>query len=191
MILASASPRRIDIMKQAGFSVRVCPQSVDETPRLGEHPTELVGRLARNKASACANTCETDEIVIAADTIVWDEAHHVLGKPSDEADAARMLRMLSGKKHHVSTGVAIWAHGRFITFVETTDVWFFELSDKEIEAYVATGDPMDKAGAYGYQSYGCTLVERIEGDYYNVVGLPIGRLAKELAKLTDTNKEQQ
>ena len=190
MILASASPRRIDILKQAGFSVRVCPQDIDERILFNEHPADLVRRLAYTKASACADTCETDEIIIAADTIVWDETGHILGKPTDETDAARMLRMLSGKKHHVSTGVAIWAHGSITTFVETTDVWFFELSDKEIEAYVATGDPMDKAGAYGYQSFGCTLVERIEGDYYNVVGLPIGRLAKELAKLSKTAEEQ-
>ena len=191
MILASASPRRVDILKQAGFSVLVRPQDVDETPLVDEHPTELVKRLACAKASACANSCTVNETIIAADTIVWDEDGHVLGKPANEADAKAMLHMLSGKRHHVSTGVAIHANGRLISFVETTDVWFFELSDREIEAYVATGDPLDKAGAYGYQSLGCTLVERIEGDYYNVVGLPIGRLVKELAKLTDTNEEQQ
>ena len=180
MILASASPRRIDILRQAGYSPTVCPQDVDETPLEGEHPRALVERLARAKAAACAEACGTDETIVAADTIVWDEDGDVLGKPANEAEAAVMLRTLSGRRHHVSTGVAVVAGGALSSFVETTDVWFFELNDEEIAAYVATGDPLDKAGAYGYQSLGCTLVERIEGDYYNVVGLPIGRLVREL-----------
>ena len=180
MILASASPRRIDILRQAGFSPAVCPQDVDETPLPDEHPCALVERLARAKAAACANSCGFDETIVAADTIVWDEDGDVLGKPASEAEAATMLRTLSGKRHHVSTGVAFVMDGEVSSFVETTDVWFFELSDAEIAAYVATGDPLDKAGAYGYQSLGCTLVERIDGDYYNVVGLPIGRLVREL-----------
>lgn len=190
MILASASPRRIAILKQAGYSPAVRPQDVDEAALPGEHPKELVERLAKAKAMACANACGPSEPIVAADTIVWDEDGHVLGKPATEAEAASMLRTLSGARHHVSTGVAIIANGTLTTFVETTDVWFFELTDAEIEAYVATGDPLDKAGAYGYQSLGCTLVERIEGDYYNVVGLPIAKLVRELAKLDSLEKEQ-
>ena len=183
MILASASPRRIDILHQAGFDPIVRPQDVDETPLAGEHPTSLVLRLARAKAHACADTCEPGQTVVAADTIVWDEDGDVLGKPASDAEARAMLRTLSGRAHHVSTGVCLVRDGRERAFVETTDVHFFELTNEEIDAYVATGDPLDKAGAYGYQSLGCTLVERIEGDYYNVVGLPIGRLVRELAKL--------
>ena len=180
MILASASPRRIDILRQAGFSPEICPQDVDETPHAGEQPKELVERLARAKATACARAQGEGDIIVAADTIVWDEDGHVLGKPFDETEAKAMLQTLSGRRHHVSTGVAIYADGTLSSFVETTDVWFFPLSNEEIDTYVATGDPLDKAGAYGYQSLGCTLVERIDGDYYNVVGLPIGRLTKEL-----------
>ena len=180
MILASASPRRIDILRQAGYSPTVCPQDVDETPREDEHPCALVERLARTKATACAVAYGTDETIVAADTIVWDEDGDVLGKPTNDAEAAAMLHTLSGKRHHVSTGVAVIVDGELSSFVETTDVRFFRLTDEEIAAYVATGDPLDKAGAYGYQSLGCTLVERIEGDYYNVVGLPIGRLVRVL-----------
>lgn len=190
MILASASPRRIDILHQAGFSPSVCPQDVDETALDGEHPTALVERLARSKAAACAEACGTDETIVAADTIVWDEDGDVLGKPADKAEATAMLRTLSGKRHHVSTGVAIVVGGALSSFVETTDVWFFPLTEGEIEAYVATGDPLDKAGAYGYQSLGCTLVERIEGDYYNVVGLPVGRLMRVLATHSTKGEER-
>ena len=183
MILASASPRRIDILHQAGFNPVVCPQDVDETPREGEHPTHLVERLSCAKARACAKAYDAGETIVAADTIVWDEDGDVLGKPADEAEAAEMLRTLSGRAHHVSTGVCVISGGRERSFVETTDVHFFKLSDADINAYVATGDPLDKAGAYGYQSLGCTLVERIEGDYYNVVGLPIGRLVRILREI--------
>lgn len=179
MILASQSPRRIEILQLAGFDPEVRPQDVDETPLASESPVELVERLSRRKALACAVDAPADEVIIAADTIVWmgDEE---LGKPSDAADARRMLGLLSGKTHHVSTGVCIVRGERERSFVETTDVTFFELTDEEIDAYVETGDPLDKAGAYGYQSKGCTLVRRIEGDYFNVVGLPIGRLVREL-----------
>ena len=183
MILASASPRRIDILRQAGFSPTVCPQDVDETPLPGEHPAALVKRLAHLKAHACADALDHDELVVAADTIVWEEDGDVLGKPADADEARAMLRTLSGRAHHVSTGVCLVEGQRERSFVDTTDVRFFDLTDAEIDAYVATGDPLDKAGAYGYQSLGCTLVEGIRGDYYNVVGLPIARLVRELALL--------
>lgn len=183
MILASASPRRIDILHQVGLSPTVSPQDVDETPLPDEHPTALVERLSRAKARACVEATATDELVIAADTIVWDEDGDVLGKPADPEEARTMLRTLSGRTHHVSTGVCLLAGDVERSFVETTDVAFLELTDDQIDAYVATGDPLDKAGAYGYQSLGCTLVEGIRGDYYNVVGLPIGRLMRELELL--------
>lgn len=183
MILASASPRRIDILHQVGLSPTVSPQDVDETALPDEHPTALVERLSRAKAHACVEATATDELVIAADTIVWDEDGDVLGKPADPEEARAMLRTLSGRTHHVSTGVCLLAGDVERSFVETTDVRFFELTDDQIDAYVATGDPLDKAGAYGYQSLGCTLVEGIRGDYYNVVGLPIGRLMRELELL--------
>lgn len=180
MILASASPRRVEIMRLAGLTPAVAPQDVDETRRPGEHPVALVERLARSKAAACAATAPAGETVVAADTIVWDENGDVLGKPRDADDARTMLRRLSGRTHHVSTGVCLARDTRAESFVETTDVTFWPLTNAEIDAYVATGDPLDKAGAYGIQSKGLTLVRRIEGDYYNVVGLPIGRLLREL-----------
>lgn len=190
MILASGSPRRVDILAQVGIACEVRPQEVDERPRVGEHPLRLVERLARLKCQSALDTCLVDdagEIVLAADTIVWLDGL-TLGKPKDRTDARRMLRELSGHTHHVSTGVcharvevvAGLPYGELRSFVETTDVSFFELSDEEIDAYVATGEPLDKAGAYGYQARGCKLVERIVGDYYNVVGLPIGRLLREM-----------
>lgn len=190
MILASQSPRRIDILRQVGIEPDVRPQDVDETPLAGEHPKAMVARLAQMKADAAAeSTTRADEgqIIVAADTIVWmDDVE--FGKPVDDEDAARMLRELSGRTHHVTTGVAVVKLGewgvpeRRARFTTTTDVTFFDLTDEEIAAYVATGEPRDKAGAYGYQAGGCTLVRRINGDYYNVVGLPIGHLLRVLTK---------
>ena len=186
MILASSSPRRLDILRQAGIEPTVRPQDVDETPLAGESPESLVERLARMKALSAAEEAQ-GETVLAADTIVWMDGE-LLGKPADEADARRMLSELSGRSHHVSTGVCAIARAgeadmELRSFVETTEVRFFELTDEQIAAYVATGEPMDKAGAYGYQAKGCILVESIDGDYYNVVGLPIGRLMRVLADM--------
>ena len=179
MILASQSPRRIELMRDAGFDVQVIPADIDESARPGEGPFELVERLARAKAEAVSSAhAAPGETVVAADTIVALDGE-LLGKPADEADARRMLRALSGKTHQVATGVCI-AHGeRIDSFVDITDVTFYELSDAEIDAYVATGEPMDKAGAYGIQgTYGRMLVERIDGDFYNVVGLPIAKVVR-------------
>ena len=186
MILASSSHRRLAILRQAGLEPEVRPQDIDETPLSGESPESLVERLARTKAlSAAADAA--GRTVIAADTIVWMDGE-LLGKPADAADAVRMLSELSGRSHHVSTGVCAIAQAgtagqKLRSFVETTEVRFFELTPAQIEAYVDTGEPMDKAGAYGYQAKGCTLVESIAGDYYNVVGLPIGRLLRILADM--------
>ena len=187
MILASQSPRRIELMREAGYEFRVIPADIDETPHEGEGPIELVGRLARDKALAVArDAAETGELVVAADTIVavGDE---VLGKPADGADARRMLRDLSGRTHQVATGVCLALAGigaEPVSFVDVTDVTFYPLTDAEIDAYVASGEPLDKAGAYGIQGTGGRmLVKKIDGDFYTVVGLPIARVARAIAEL--------
>lgn len=185
MILASQSPRRIELMREAGFDVTVIPADIDETALPGENPFALVERLARAKAAAVAAAHgEPGEIVVAADTIVT-LGGEILGKPHDEADAHRMLGELSGRTHQVATGVCIARAGAdpasARSFTDVTDVTFYELTDAEIDAYVTSGEPMDKAGAYGIQgTRGRMLVRGIDGDFYNVVGLPIARLAREL-----------
>ncbi len=184
MILASQSPRRIELMQEAGFTFRVLPADIDETPRDGESPTDLVRRLSRTKARSVADAhAEPGETVVAADTVVSIDGE-LLGKPADDADAHRMLRELSGRTHQVATGVCIMAAGRpqdAESFVEVTDVTFYPLTDEEIDAYIASGEPRDKAGAYGIQGVGGRmLVRRIDGDFYNVVGLPIARVARAL-----------
>lgn len=189
MILASASPRRRELLAACGLDVRVRPADIDEHRLKGEGPTELVQRLAEGKARAAYEALEEplDDVLLAADTIVWDEQGDVLGKPADASDAAHMLRLLSGKTHHVSTGVCIIVPGaegpREASFVETTDVTFCHLSEAEIGAYVASGEPMDKAGAYGIQGLGRMLVSGIRGDYPNVVGLPVNRTLREIDAL--------
>ena len=191
MILASQSPRRIELMREAGYDFRVIPADIDETPRDGEGPIELVGRLARAKALAVANQHgEAGELVVAADTIVAHD-DEVLGKPRDAADARRMLRELSGRTHQVATGVCLAIAGedaaRAVSFVDVTDVTFYPLADAKIDAYVASGEPLDKAGAYGIQGVGGRmLVTKIDGDFYTVVGLPIARVARAIEELERT-----
>lgn len=188
MILASQSPRRIELMHEAGYDFRVIPADIDETPQVHEGPLELVARLSLDKAAFSASTSAyPGELVVAADTIVAIDGE-VLGKPEDEADAHRMLRELSGRTHQVATGVAlIVAHATRVepvSFVEVTDVTFFDLTDDEIDGYVKSGEPMDKAGAYGIQGVGGRmLVKKIDGDFYNVVGLPIARTVRAIARL--------
>ena len=191
MILASQSPRRIELMREAGYDFRVIPADIDETPREGETPFELVGRLAASKASSVAEaSAAPGELVVAADTIVAIDGE-LLGKPTDTQDACRMLRELSGRTHQVATGVSIVAGGSAqpaVSFVDITDVTFFPLSDEEIERYVASGEPMDKAGAYGIQGVGGRmLVRKIDGDFYNVVGLPIARTVRAIEALAAQN----
>lgn len=187
LVLASGSPRRIELLTEAGFTPLVAPQDVDETALEGEAPEHLVERLARLKAtSALTNSpaCAGD-VIIAADTIVTLNGE-LLGKPADEADARRMLAELSGNKHQVKTGVCIALAGetpenaKLVSFVDSSDVEFYELTAEEISAYVATAEPMDKAGAYGIQGLGRALVKSINGDYFNIVGLPVARLLREL-----------
>ncbi len=170
-------------MREAGYDARIIPADIDESALPGEGPFELVERLARAKAETVATGhAEPREAVVAADTIVALDGA-LLGKPSDEADASRMLHALSGTTHQVATGVCIVRDGGTESFVDITDVTFYELSDAEIEAYIATGEPMDKAGAYGIQGqYGRMLVEKIDGDFYNVVGLPIAKVVRALSR---------
>lgn len=180
MILASASPRRRQLLEEAGLSPTVVPAQADETPLPDESPTQLVERLACLKAHAslAAESPARGEIVLGADTIVWRDGI-ALGKPSSDEDARSTLRRLSGRRHHVSTGVCVALAGLGGTvaaeesFVRTTEVLFRELSEDEIDAYVASGEPRDKAGSYGIQGLGRLLVSKIDGDYFNVVGLPV------------------
>lgn len=193
MILASQSPRRRELLAAAGFELAVAPARIDETRHDGEAPLELVSRLAREKAQACRSRLSevpADGLLVAADTIVWTDESIVLGKPADAADARRMLRALSGRTHHVSTGVSALLLSPTAeqldarSFVETADVTFWPLEETVIDAYVATGEPFDKAGSYGIQGAGRLLVQVMCGDYATVVGLPIARLVRELATLT-------
>ena len=185
MILASQSPRRIELMREAGYNIRVIPADIDETPFDSEAPLTLVERLARAKAAAvAAEHAEPNELTVAADTIVTFDGK-ILGKPANEDEARTMLRELSGRTHQVATGVCIVKAGdataphaaESLSFVDVTDVTFYELTEEQIERYVASGEPMDKAGAYGIQGRGCVLVEGIDGNYHNVVGLPTCLLA--------------
>jgi len=171
IILASGSPRRAEILESAGIAfVREIPPYVDETPSPGELPLDYVSRLALEKASAI--TVDPSRIVLGADTTVVIEGE-ILGKPSDAGDAARMLRRISGRMHEVITGICLINGRGQIVDAASTRVWFAALSDSEIEDYVASGEPMDKAGAYGIQGLASKFVTRIEGCYFNVMGLPI------------------
>ena len=172
IILASKSPRRQELLGLLGLPFTVRVADIDETLTPCP-PAEAVGLLSRKKAAAVPHT--EQEIVIGADTIVVLDGQ-ILGKPTDKADAFRMLRFLSGRRHQVMTGVTVLQGDRAVTATEVTEVSFRQLSDEEILSYIATGDPMDKAGSYGIQTGGALFVDGICGDYYNVVGLPVCRL---------------
>jgi septum formation protein len=178
LVLASASPRRRELLTQAGFSFRVHPAHIPEDPLPGEDPIAYVVRLAREKAQAVfAQLSTTTEspaklAVLGADTTVTLD-NQILGKPEDTADAARMLRLLSGRTHRVITGVAVVTAERTEVAAEATAVRFLTLSEAEIAAYIATGEPTDKAGAYAIQGRAARWIPRVEGCYFNVVGLPI------------------
>jgi septum formation protein len=173
LILASASPRRYELLRNAGIPCTVQPADVDETPWSGETPRGYAERLAREKALAVSRT-RPEDLVLGADTIVVVEKT-ILGKPRDAQDAARMLRMLSGRVHRVVTGVCVVGPtgSEARTASETTLVTMSEISDEEIRFYIATGEPMDKAGAYAIQGMASRWIPHIEGDYSNVVGLPV------------------
>ena len=182
IILASQSPRRKELLERMGIQdFETISPNVDESAFHGLPPEELVRRLSAEKAAAVAGKVGEDAIVIAADTVVALEGA-VLGKPADELDAFKMLSALSGVRHQVYTGVTVCRGGEKQTAREVTDVTFRELSEREIEDYISTGEPMDKAGAYGIQGYGALLIQGISGDYYNVMGLPVCRLSGMLAR---------
>jgi septum formation protein len=174
--LASNSPRRKELLRQIGLDFRVDPADVDERVLPGESPQGYALRVALDKARVAAARAGTG-IVIAADTIVVLD-NEILGKPADAGDAERMLMKLSGRVHRVITGLAVMdaATGKMLTRASTTRVWFRSLAAGEIISYVATGEPLDKAGAYGIQERGALLVEKIDGCYFNVVGLPLSLL---------------
>ena len=171
------------LLAQAGFDFEVITSDVDEVIDPTLTPEKLVMSLAGQKAQAVAVSF-TDCVVIGSDTVVVLDGR-VLGKPKDETDAVNMLQSLSGRTHEVYTGVCIAFAGETHCFFECTKVKFCELDDEQIKAYVATKEPMDKAGAYGIQGKGCVLVEGIEGDYFNVVGFPVSRFCREYKKLVD------
>lgn len=169
-MLASASPRRQGLLKNAGVEFVVRPADIEEVPRVGEAPLAFAERMAREKARTARHSA--DEIILAADTVVG-VADEILGKPVDADDAARMLRLLSGKTHQVITSVCLSGEEFEDVQSETTRVEFAGISDGDIRHYISTGDPMDKAGAYAIQGGASKWIVRVEGDYYNVVGLPM------------------
>jgi septum formation protein len=188
LILASASPRRRELLAQAGYTFEVHPAHVTEDLRPGEDAIAYVVRLAREKALSVfteissKSSAPPQVVVLGADTTVTLDSH-ILAKPEDAADAARMLRMLSGRTHRVITGIAIATAKGVEVAAEVTGVQFRTLSDAEIDAYVATGEPMDKAGAYGIQGLAAKWIPRVEGCYFNVVGLPLALVATMLEQL--------
>ena len=207
LVLASASPRRRELLQQAGFAFELQVAGIDETRRTGESPADYVRRLALEKAQAVSAALtpgsENPEpgkpdflehpidpvdavdaaecVVLGADTTVV-LAGEVLNKPADRAEAERMLRALAGRTHQVLTGVAVVCSQCVLTHVEATDVMFRELSEDELQTYLDSGDALDKAGAYGIQGYAARWIPRIEGDYFNVVGLPIAAVVKMLGQ---------
>ena len=181
LILASASPRRQELLKLFGVPFVVRVADIDETMDPSASPFDEVGRVSRMKALAIPRTGD-DDVVIAADTIVVCEGR-VLGKPHSDAEAAEMLRLLSGRDHQVMTGCTIAWGSKTETFTEVTDLHFRPLRETEIARYVASGEPMDKAGSYGIQGGAALFCERMVGDYYNVMGLPVCRLGELLRKM--------
>jgi len=174
LILASQSPRRRELLGLTGLDFTIRVADIDETMDLSKAPYDEVARVSRLKALAVAR--KPEDVVVAADTIVVCD-HQVRGKPRRAADAFRMLRLLAGRDHQVMTGMTVLRGDEVITCTEVTDIHFRDLSDGEIRAYIATGDPMDKAGSYGVQGGAALFVTRLEGDFYNVMGLPVCRLA--------------
>lgn len=171
IILASASPRRKEILELAGFEFKVIPTDVNETLPKVMSPAETVEYLSKIKAYPLKND---EDMIIGSDTVVSIDGK-IIGKPKDEEDAFNILKTLSGRTHEVFTGVTILYNGEEITFSEKTDVEFYELSDDEIKTYISTKEPNDKAGAYGIQGKACKFVKKVNGDYFNVIGFPIAK----------------
>ena len=189
LYLASASPRRRELLALAGYSFAVMPADADETVPAGVVPRDAAALLAGRKADAAARLPEflarraPGDVILAADTVV-DLGGKILGKPKDREDAKRILLSLSGRRHSVHTGFCVLAGAKKMCGVESTAVEFYPLTQEEIETYLDTGEPMDKAGAYGIQGRGALFVRRIAGDYYTVVGLPIARIDRILRALS-------
>lgn len=185
LVLASASPRRRELLTQAGYTFRVEAADIPEDPLPGEDPIAYVTRLAREKAEAIRSrlASENTAIILGADTTVVVD-RQILGKPASAEDAARMLRLLSGRTHQVITGVAALSATQTLTAAEITAVQFFSLSESEIAAYVSTGEPIDKAGAYAIQGRAACWIPAIHGCYFNVVGLPLALVSTLLAALS-------
>ena len=180
IILASASPRRKEILELADLKFDVMPSDAQEITTKTA-PNEVVMELASIKAKDIYKKSEKQSMIVGADTVVAYQGQ-ILGKPTDKADAKRMLTMLSGQTHEVYTGVCVIEDGKTKTFYEETKVTFYEISEDEIERYIETGEPMDKAGSYGIQGKAAVFIKGIEGDYYNVVGFPIARFLQEIRK---------
>ena len=180
IVLASGSPRRQELLRRIGVTAfDVVKPEADESCPAGLTAQETVAHIARAKAEAAKQLTAPEDIVITADTMVFLDDER-LGKPRDEADALRMLTELSGRHHTVCTGVTVRQGDKAIAFTTTTDVYFRAATEAELRAYIATGEPMDKAGAYGIQGVGSLLVERIDGDFFNVMGLPVMELSQAL-----------
>ena len=182
IVLASGSPRRKELLEMLGVrDLRILPAKGEEKAASGLTPAELVMALASHKAREVAALCGGEDVIIAADTIVWQH-HRVFGKPHSEEEAAEMLRSLSGQEHEVYTGVSVIRSGRELLRADRSRVRFRQLTEHEIAAYIASGEPMDKAGAYGAQGKAALFVEHIDGDFFNVMGLPLcmlGQMLKE------------
>lgn len=180
LILASQSPRRREILERAGLAFEVRVAGVEEQVEPGENPLDYVRRLALAKARAVERG--ESEVVLGADTVVvLDE--HILEKPADAREAARMLRLLSGRSHTVLTGICLLSGARMVTDVAESRVWFTRLSEAEIASYAASGEPLDKAGGYAIQGLASKFIERIEGCYFNIVGLPVSLVYQRLKEL--------
>ena len=177
LVLASRSPRRAEILSQAGIPFTIRAAEVDETPLPHEKPEDYVQRLAETKARAIP--ADGEEIVMGADTTVVIDGE-MLGKPADAADARRMLTSLSGRRHQVVTGICLRFPTEIVRDWAVTNVWFAPMSEREIEDYVASGEPMDKAGAYAIQGLASRFIDKIEGCYFNVVGLPVALVYRHL-----------
>ena len=187
LILASQSPRRKELLGLFGLPFVIRVADIDETMSPEKSAADEVARVSRTKAMAVPR--EEDDVVVAADTIVVCGGQ-VLGKPKDEADAYRMLRLLSGRDHQVMTGMTVLQGETALTVTEITDIHFRQLSDREILRYIATGEPMDKAGSYGIQGGAALFAEKMSGDYYNVMGLPVCRLGQLLKQIAPELMEE-
>ena len=183
IILASKSPRRLELLRMLGLNVETASPDIDESAVEADSPSHLAEKLAKTKAEKVYRDLHPEGCpVVAADTLV-EIGGKILGKPRSVAEAGEMLRMLSGKLHYVHTGLAVIYSGTFASAVETATVHFRELSDDEIESYIMSGEPMDKAGAYGIQGSFAAHIRGIDGSYTNVMGLPVGKLYQELKRI--------